>query len=113
LKKRNFAAKAQLMIIYNVTVKIEIRTHDEWLAWMKETHIPDVMATGFFVDHRMMRILEQDERDGITYAIQYRCLEMSTLLKYQNEKAEALQKEHTEKFKDKFVAFRTIMREVD
>lgn len=31
------------MIIYNVTVNIEHNVHDEWLKFMKDEHIPDVM----------------------------------------------------------------------
>jgi hypothetical protein len=36
------------MIVYNVTVKVNTEVHDEWFAWMKETHIPEVMKTGLF-----------------------------------------------------------------
>ena len=36
------------MIIYNVTINIEEAATAEWLAWMQETHIPDVIATGKF-----------------------------------------------------------------
>ena len=38
------------MIIYNVTINVENDTHDTWFKWMKETHIPDVMSTGMFLD---------------------------------------------------------------
>jgi hypothetical protein len=34
------------MILYNVTVSVDPEIHDEWLAWMKSKHIPDVLATG-------------------------------------------------------------------
>ena len=32
------------MIVYSVTVNIENEVHDDWLSWMKNKHIPDVMA---------------------------------------------------------------------
>ncbi len=107
-----WSAIADSMIIYNVTVKIDLSIHDEWLTWMKGKHIPDVLATGFFHDSRMMRLLEQDESDGITYAIQYRAASMEDLVSYQQQAAPALQAEHSERYGDKFVAFRTILREV-
>lgn len=100
------------MIVYNVTVKIDLDVHDEWLHWMKHVHIPEVMLTGKFVDNRVMRIMEEDSSEGITYAIQYRCESMSDYLEYQEHHAADLQKDHTEKYKDKFVAFRTILKEV-
>ncbi|MFT7589435.1 MAG: hypothetical protein ACI959_001653 [Limisphaerales bacterium] len=101
------------MIIYNVTVKINLEVHDNWLAWMKESHIPDVMHTGYFKGHKLVYILDQDEAEGKTYAIQYFCESIAKLKEYQDTAAPVLQEEHTAKFKDQFVAFRTIMEEVD
>jgi len=100
------------MIVYNVTIKVDHDIHDEWLLWMKHEHIPAVLATGYFQDNRMMRLLETDEHDGVTYAIQYRAVSMEDYLIYQEQKAPALQQEHTERYRNKFVAFRTVMREV-
>lgn len=100
------------MIIYSVTVKIDLDVHDEWFTWMKSKHIPDVLATGKFVDYRMLKILAENESSGITYNIQYRAKTISDYFDYVNTLAEPLQKEHTEKYKDKFVAFRTILKEV-
>jgi len=97
------------MIIYNVTVKIDLDVHDEWLQWMRSIHIPDVMATNMFDDHRMARVLLQDESDGITYSIQYSCKDMATLQKYTAQFAPALQKDVAEKYPNKFVAFRTVL----
>ena len=100
------------MIIYNVTVKIDLSVHDEWLDWMKATHIPEVLATGYFNHSRMLRLMEQDESDGITYAIQYSADSMEKLMEYQERASPALQADHTARYRDKFVAFRSILREV-
>lgn len=80
---------------------------------MKNIHIPDVMKTGLFSENRICRILTVDESDGVTYAIQYGCKDMATFEKYQKEFAAALQKDHTDRYKEKFVAFRTLMETVD
>ena len=100
------------MIIYNVTVKIEKDVHDEWLHWMQTKHIPDVMDTGIFREYRLTKVLVNEE-DGATYSIQYLCDSTADLHKYQVNHAPALQAEHTEKYKDKFVAFRTLLEMVD
>lgn len=97
------------MILYNVTVKIDLSAHDDWLHWMRTTHIPDVLKTGLFVDHKIGRILGQDEKDGVTYSIQYFCENMEILQQYQEEHAAALQAEHAERYKNKYVAFRTLI----
>jgi hypothetical protein len=102
------------MIIYNVTVNVSDDIHDEWLAWMREKHIPDVLATGFFSEHKLMKILSrQADEEGFTYAVQYFCKNLNELDAYQKNFAPALQKEHTAKFEGKFAAFRTVMEIVD
>ncbi|HEY6161533.1 MAG TPA: DUF4286 family protein [Bacteroidia bacterium] len=99
------------MIIYNVTVNIDNDVREEWLRWMKEIHIPAVMATGYFLQNRICKILV-DEESGTSYSIQYTCANMEDLLEYQEKEAPRLQKEHSERYKDKFVAFRTLLEEV-
>ena len=42
----SLALEPLIMYIYNVTTNIDESVHDEWLHWMKEIHIPDVLATG-------------------------------------------------------------------
>lgn len=98
------------MYIYNVTVNIEDDVHDEWLNWMKEVHIPDVMSTNLFLSNRICEVMVEAEA-GRTYSIQYEFEDMQTLQLYQEMYAAKLQAEHTAKYKDKFVAFRTILRE--
>jgi len=93
-------------------VKVDHDAHDDWFDWMKNIHIPDVMNTKLFTENRMCRLLTVDESDGITYAIQYGCKDMATLEKYQREFAAELQRDHTERYKGKFVAFRTLMEVV-
>lgn len=100
------------MIVYNVTVKIDPEVHNEWLDWMKRIHIPAVIHTGFFFDHKIFRLLELNEADGITYTIQYFCDSFENYMQYEKECAPSLQEEHRTKFSDKFVAFRTLMRAV-
>jgi len=97
------------MIIYNVTVNIEQSVHDEWLKWMKEVHIPDVMAKGVFTENRILRLIGDEDSGGSTYAIQYSCSSMDEFDRYERDFADELRKEHLERFRDKFVAFRTLL----
>ena len=100
------------MIVYSVTVNIEQVIHEDWLAWMKNKHIPDVMGTGIFQEQRLLKVISRDEEEeGITYNIQYKCPTMADLHRYQSHYAPKLQAEHNERYKDKFVAFRTLLEE--
>lgn len=96
------------MILYNVTINIDEAVHDEWLQWMKEVHIPDVMNTGLFRENKICKILAESE-GGVSYSIQYFCDNMDKLEEYQANHAPRLQKEHTDKYAGKFAAFRTLL----
>ena len=96
------------MIIYNVTLNVDTDVHLAWLHWMKVTHIPDVMATGLFLDSRIFRVLADDE-GGITYAVQYTCADMATYERYRDEHAPRLQAETQKHYGGRFAAFRTLL----
>lgn len=101
------------MILYNVTVSIDENIETDWLHWMKEDHIPKVMDTGMFMDRKIFRLLSHEQEGAITYAIQYFAESIEHIHEYQEKHAEALQAEHTNRFKDKFVAFRTMLEHVE
>lgn len=101
------------MIVYSVTVCVEENVHEEWLNWMKTKHIPDVMQTGYFESYAILKVLsKRDGDEGVSYNLQYKCESMAKLHQYQINCAAALQKEHTEKYNDKAVAFRTLLEEM-
>ena len=95
------------MYIYNVTINIDESVHDEWVYWMNEIHIPDMLATGKFTEARMCRVMIEEEMGGITYSIQYMTANKETLQRYFDEDAERLRQDGIDRFNGKFVAFRT------
>lgn len=95
-------------IIYNVTVNVDSAVHEDWVRWMRDVHIPEVMATGYFLENRFCKVLV-DEEQGVTYAIQYLCMNMDDLREYQERHAPALQKAHAERYGEHTVAFRTLL----
>ena len=97
------------MLLYNVTVTIDLDAHQDWLQWMRQTHIPDVMATGMFVSYRMCRLLGHEHEDSEIYSIQYLVEDMARLRRYMDEFAPALQRQHQERYEGKYAAFRTVM----
>lgn len=99
------------MIIYNVTINIEDSVHDEWVAWMKAKHIPDVIATGCFSSGSMFKLLVE-EQSGTSYAIQYRAPNINAVNRYLENFAPALRKEVEDIYGGKFTAFRTLLEEV-
>ncbi len=97
------------MIIYNVTINVDPAVHDEWFEWMREVHIPEVMQTQLFIENRMLKVLSDDESEGYTYSIQYTCNNMADYEQYKTNHAPGLQAKTMERYRDKFVAFRTLL----
>ena len=100
------------MFVYNITIKINSEIEAEWIKWQKEEHIPEVMSTGLFSDHKFFRLLDQDESDGITYIVQYFTPSIENHNEYIEKFAPSLRKKAVEKWGNSFIAFRTIMEPV-
>ena len=100
------------MIIYNVTVSVEENVKNDWLNWMKTEHIPEVMACGIFTKAQINHVIVQSDSDN-TFAIAYTCSSMKELHQYQIKFAPELQKKHDKKFKEKAIAFRTLMEVIE
>lgn len=95
------------MYIYNVTINIDDSVHDQWLLWMKDTHIPDMLATGKFTSAKMCRVMIEEDMGGTTYSVQYSTKDKKSLQAYYDEDAKRLRGEGQTLFPNKFVAFRT------
>ena len=100
------------MIIYNVTLKVDKEIVAEWLQWMKEVHMPELMKTGLFSENKLCRLLEQDETDGATFVAQYFCKSMTEYNKYISEHSQVMREKGMQLFGGKFAAFRTVMEVV-
>ncbi|WP_425392825.1 DUF4286 family protein [Ekhidna sp.] len=101
------------MILYNVTVNIDKDVESDWIDWMKATHIPEVMDTGFFTEYRMMRMLSQEQDEtGSTFAIQYIAETLGHLQTYLDTVAPKIQKKSIIRYGTKMAAFRTVLEEV-
>jgi len=100
------------MYIYNITINIEKPIEEDWLRWMQEKHIPDMLNTGKFFEAKMCQVMVEEDQ-GVTYSIQYTTDSKETLEKYYQENAAQLRQEGLVLFKEKFVAFRTELKVIN
>ena len=96
------------MILYNVTVSIDYDIHQNWLKWMKEVHVPNVLATGLFLENKIAKI-HTEEEGGISYSIQYLLKSWEDYHNYKNNYSLELQKEYHAVYGNKSVSFRTVL----
>lgn len=96
------------MILYNVTIIMEEDIHQDWLNWVNNSHISDVMNTGCFVSYRILKVLDSPN-EGITYCIQYIADSLENYNAYKQKYSSQHQADTPIQFQNKLVTFRTIM----
>jgi hypothetical protein len=101
------------MIIYNVTIMVSWSIHEQWVKWMKDTHMPEVMDTECFTGSQFVRLLEIEEVEGPTYAAQYFANSKADYNRYIELHSERLRQEGFRKWGDQFIALRSIMQVVN
>lgn len=98
------------MIVYNTTVKVDAAIAPQWLQWLHQTHAPAMLATGCFWKYQVLHLLEMDDTEGPTYAIQYYAHTPADYELYRDSFAHELQQQATTHWGDRFVAFNTLMQ---
>ncbi len=97
------------MILYNLTIKIDEAIKNDWLSWIQEVFIPMAMETDTFTEHRLCRLLELEDPDGETYALQLFCHNTEELEAFRQKEELALQSALVHRFPDQLVFFPTAM----
>ncbi|MHB1921139.1 MAG: DUF4286 family protein [Chitinophagaceae bacterium] len=100
------------MFIYNVTIQVGRRIQLQWLDWTKKVYIPEILATGTFHDFRICELLEQENPDGITYAIQFFSDSLENYQTFQKEYAGVIQEKARRLFGQNSIGFCTLMKVV-
>lgn len=95
------------MIIYSVTISVEESIEQEWVKWMREIHVPEVMETGKFLSCRFSRLVSHKEQGSSNYSAQYTAVSFEELEDYKANFAPALQQKSMAKYADKMLAFRS------
>lgn len=98
------------MYIYSVTINIDKTAEKEWLRWMENIHIPNMLATGKFFEAKLCQVMIDEDMGGVTYSTQYTAHTKTLLEQYYKEDADRLRSEAIQKFGDKIVAFRTELK---
>lgn len=98
------------MIIYNVTIQVETDIATDWLTWLKEEHIPEILATGCFHDATLLQLLEPQDEEGVTFAVQYKANTESDYQRYIEIHADTMRQKGLDTWGGRFIAFRSLMK---
>lgn len=97
------------MFVYNITVLIEESIEQEWLSWIEPNYMETVMATGFFQSCQLLQVTDSPN-EGLTYCLQFRTNEISSLQSYQSLYAPQIESEHQLAFANQMVTFSSTMK---
>ena len=100
------------MYIYSVTITIETGAEQEWLKFMQQKHIADVLKTGYFTTASMRKAVNKENAAFVTYNIEYTANSMEAYTQYQQLEAARLQKDVADRFSGKFTAQRRVYQKV-
>ena len=96
------------MIIYSVTIHIQKDVETEWLQFMQEKHIQDVINTGYFTHATIRRVITGNETTSTTYNMEYFVENLEEYHAYLKNAAAEMQKDVLDRFAGKFSAERKI-----
>jgi len=98
------------MIVYSVKINIRKIVEEEWLIWMKNVHIKEVMSTNYFSDWKIYKIIIPESLDNeSSYIIEYLTDSLEKYEAYVKNESRRLQEDHIKKFGGKFTASRSVM----
>lgn len=102
------------MYIYNVTIKVTHAIADEWIAWMQQEHLAEVVGTGLFDQYAFFELLEPllEEEEGRTFVAQYTTDSLVRYEAYITDFAPLLRDKGFARFGNQFIAFRSLMKKM-
>lgn len=93
-------------------MKVEWSIAQEWLQWMQDTYIRQIIGTQCFAEHQFVQLMQIDETEGPTFATQYFAKtshDYNRFLQYHSSNFSTL---ISNKWGDKCIAFGTLMKVV-
>ena len=97
------------MIVYKVIIQIEKKIEKDWLNWMRDVHIPEIMDLNIFYKSQLFNIINNKEKEFSSFCIEYFCRSEEEYNIYKKKYSKNLQIKHIEKFKGKFNGKRLIL----
>ena len=98
------------MIVYNITIKTEAAIAPQWLKWLATEHAPAMVATGCFYDFHILQLLEVDDSEGPTFAVQFYAHTAAHYEQYRENFEKRFQQKAAERWGSRFVSFSTLMQ---
>src|SRR5688572_8089486 len=100
------------MIVYNSTTKVHAAIAPQWLHCLQTEHAPLILAPGCFWKYQVLHLLELDDTEGPTYAVQCYAHTIADYETYQDRFEAEMQQQATGRWGSHVVSFSTLMQVV-
>lgn len=98
------------MIILNISFFVEKGVETDWLAWMKNTHLPD-MNSDLFDERRLFKLRNIQSEDP-AYSLQFHFSAIRSLENFETSTKDKLLAGIGERYGEKVLSFSSYLEEV-
>jgi Domain of unknown function (DUF4286) len=108
----DFLIKPMTMLLYNITYNIDKNEENDFLSWMQDVHIQEVMITGFPKSFKILKLLTEIDNGGVTYSIQYNFDSKDGFEVFENDYLDDLHDKVDKRYRGKYVHFASLLEEI-
>jgi hypothetical protein len=101
------------MYLYSITINIDEDVRLSFLSWMKAEFIPLHLQTGLFSGNTFLELMNEEKSSGTTYSLQLFFKSINEFQQYEDIFLIKHQNLLYQKFPNKFVEFRTLLKQVE
>lgn len=101
------------MFVYNLTIKIDNKLLDEWLPWIINEFVPQVMCTNLFIENNVFELLEPGDDESSTFVLQFKTGLKENYNNYIMKHSKTLNEKASLKWGNHFITFGTLMQSVN
>jgi hypothetical protein len=94
------------MNVYSVFISLDESVESDWLTFMNDKHIKEVLDTECFTGYEFFREIDSPEIGKVRFRIDYYLTDSSKMEKYISKFSEALRNDVVARFDGKFTAER-------
>ena len=101
------------MLIFNTTYKISGSITEHWLEWVKQNHLPFMLADELFSRPQIAKIVGSEDEEGVSYSIQFQIADMQSLMNWHKKNATTFQQHFQSAFGNEVQFFSTVLEIVE
>lgn len=96
------------MLVYNTTFQVDTDVESNFIIWIKEVYIHEVLKAGMLSSPRLCKILSHLD-EGSSFSLQWEVENSTILHRWHMEHGAKLNDQIQQLFKDKVIGFPTLM----